>query len=444
MRRRHDLAVTKTDDADPVAVGADVTYAVTVRNVGADPATGVVATDTLPAGMSFVSGAGCTAVGQTVTCAHRHARARRPGDPDDRRAGRHAAAEDEHSRRRAPTRRTTSRTTTRRPRRPASAIAPLELARAMIEDESWVTGASFVTMPPNGNPNMVGRSPLAGFPRHGDTFALLTSGDAELAADADTSSSSGSDDGGPNVRGNTDFDVTILKVDLDRARGRELPLGSTSASVRRNTPSTRARRTTTRSSPSSTARTWTTTARRSPRQTTSPSTRPASRSRSTPRLHEHDRPNAAGTTTTARRALLQRLDTDHAGRALGVPLDLRPGRPDLDSAVFLDGSASAASPPAPAPRVRRYSPPRRRPTRPQRGGGSNGYTITIANPHTESFEIDALVDDLPDGFAYTPGSTTGATTADPTITGQRVPLGRPVHAPGRRDADAPLRRHRRG
>ena len=69
VRRRHDLAVTKTDDVDPVAVGTDVTYTVTVRNVGAEPATGVVATDTLPAGMSFVSGPGCTVVGQTVTCA---------------------------------------------------------------------------------------------------------------------------------------------------------------------------------------------------------------------------------------------------------------------------------------------------------------------------------------------------------------------------------------
>ena len=63
------------------------------------------------------------------------------------------------------------------------------------------------------------------------------------------------------------------------------------------------------------------------------------------------------------------------------------------------------------------------------GGGSNGYTITIANPHTEAFEIDALVDDLPDGFTYTPGSTTGATTANPTVTGQRLRWAGPFTLP---------------
>ena len=63
------------------------------------------------------------------------------------------------------------------------------------------------------------------------------------------------------------------------------------------------------------------------------------------------------------------------------------------------------------------------------GGGSNGYTITIANTHTEAFEIDALVDDLPDGFTYTPGSTTGATTADPSVTGQRLRWAGPFALP---------------
>ena len=63
------------------------------------------------------------------------------------------------------------------------------------------------------------------------------------------------------------------------------------------------------------------------------------------------------------------------------------------------------------------------------GGGANGYTITIANTDAESFEIDALVDDLPDGFTYTPGSTTGVTTADPTVTGQRLRWAGPLTIP---------------
>ena len=213
VRRRHDLTVTKTDDVDPVAVGADVTYTVTVRNVGAEPATGVVATDTLPAGMSFVSGPGCTAVGQTVTCAIGTlapgaqatvaivARADTPLLKTNTVVVTANEADD------FPSDNTATQTTRVRD-------GALDLARAMIEDESWLTGASFVTVPAAGNPNMVGRSPLAGFPRHDDTFALLTSGDAELADDPNTSDSSGADLDGPNVRGNTDFDVTILRVDL--------------------------------------------------------------------------------------------------------------------------------------------------------------------------------------------------------------------------------------
>ena len=58
-------------------------------------------------------------------------------------------------------------------------------------------------------------TPLAGFPTAGSSYTLLTTGDAHLAATANTSTSSGVDDGGGNVRGNTDYDVSILKVDIN-------------------------------------------------------------------------------------------------------------------------------------------------------------------------------------------------------------------------------------
>lgn len=46
-----------------------LTYTLTVQNLGAEAATGVVVTDTLPAGISFnASASGCTAAGSTVTC----------------------------------------------------------------------------------------------------------------------------------------------------------------------------------------------------------------------------------------------------------------------------------------------------------------------------------------------------------------------------------------
>ena len=68
------LVVTKSHNGD-FTVGANGVYTLTVSNVGAltTSAANVVVTDTLPAGLTFVSGVGtnwnaCTAAGQVVTC----------------------------------------------------------------------------------------------------------------------------------------------------------------------------------------------------------------------------------------------------------------------------------------------------------------------------------------------------------------------------------------
>lgn len=102
---------------------------------------------------------------------------------------------------------------------PASAVitpttVASTLAAALTGPGANVTGASFVTLP-GGTPNAVSTSPLAGSPTNGSSFAILTTGDANLADDPNTSTSSGADLGGPNIRGNTDYDVSILKVDLN-------------------------------------------------------------------------------------------------------------------------------------------------------------------------------------------------------------------------------------
>lgn len=65
-----DLALVKSDSADPVAIGSSLTYTLNVTNTGPNSATGVVVTDTLPAGTTFVSCtpvASCSASGQLVT-----------------------------------------------------------------------------------------------------------------------------------------------------------------------------------------------------------------------------------------------------------------------------------------------------------------------------------------------------------------------------------------
>lgn len=54
-----DLNVAKSDSPDPVVAGQQIVYTVTVNNGGPDAAENVVATDTLPTDVSFVSTSGC-------------------------------------------------------------------------------------------------------------------------------------------------------------------------------------------------------------------------------------------------------------------------------------------------------------------------------------------------------------------------------------------------
>ena len=53
-------------------------------------------------------------------------------------------------------------------------------------------------------------------------------------------------------------------------------------------------------------------------------------------------------------------------------------------------------------------------------GGENGYTITIRNSGDLPVTLASVTDDLPAGFAYVPGTTTGATTANPSIAGRTL------------------------
>lgn len=53
-------------------------------------------------------------------------------------------------------------------------------------------------------------------------------------------------------------------------------------------------------------------------------------------------------------------------------------------------------------------------------GGADGYTITVSNPNAAAATLNSIIDTLPAGFTYTAGSTTGATTADPTVAAQTL------------------------
>jgi PKD domain len=103
--------------------------------------------------------------------------------------------------------------------RPAMAVITptnnaASIAGALTSDPAFLSGASFDSVT-GGTPNAVSDSALSSFPTNGADYGILTSGDANFADDPNDSPGTTADNGGGNVRGNTDRDVSILKVDLD-------------------------------------------------------------------------------------------------------------------------------------------------------------------------------------------------------------------------------------
>jgi uncharacterized repeat protein (TIGR01451 family) len=62
-------------------------------------------------------------------------------------------------------------------------------------------------------------------------------------------------------------------------------------------------------------------------------------------------------------------------------------------------------------------------------GAADGYTITVSNSSNAAVTLSSIVDTLPAGFSYVPGSSTGLTTADPTVAGDTLTWAGPLTVP---------------
>ncbi|MBK6688977.1 MAG: hypothetical protein IPG45_31205 [Deltaproteobacteria bacterium] len=67
-------------------------------------------------------------------------------------------------------------------------------------------------------------------------------------------------------------------------------------------------------------------------------------------------------------------------------------------------------------------------------GGRSGYTVFFDNANIFAVTLDQVVDLLPAGFSYVPGTTSGALTSDPVIAGQQLSWAGPLVVAGQSTA----------
>jgi uncharacterized repeat protein (TIGR01451 family) len=303
-----------------------------------------------------------------------------------------------------------------------------DLASAVVNDPAVVTGASFVAA--TGTPNAVSTTSLTSFPTDGSSYAILTTGDSTLADQPNNSGSGGVNLGGGNVRGDTDFDVTIVKIDLAVPAGpnclsldfrfltEEFPefVGSNynDAFIAELDSSTWTTSGSTISAPNNFA--------------FDPSGDVISVNSSG--VTSMTAGNASGTTYDGATPLLSAATPITAGAHSLYLSIFDQGDNILDSAVFVDNLILGSVGPGGCERgatVLSTSKTADSGTTPP--GGANGYTITVSNPSASAVVLNSISDTLPMGFTYTAGSTTGATTADPAVSGQMLTWTGPFTAP---------------
>ena len=82
----------------------------------------------------------------------------------------------------------------------------------MADNPKLVRRAVFSALPPSSKPVAVASTRLAGFPRRGSRYAILSTGNARYADDPNDTPDRGAESRGPAIRGARD--VVIMRVDL--------------------------------------------------------------------------------------------------------------------------------------------------------------------------------------------------------------------------------------
>jgi len=302
------------------------------------------------------------------------------------------------------------------------ATAP-QIAAAIAEDPSAVTSASYTPLAAT-SAAAVSDTALGSFPTHGTTFGILSSGQASQAANsqsffASTDLGSSTD----NLRGNSDRDASILKVDLN------VPDGSNCLSVdfrflSEEYPDYVGGSYNDAFIAELDTSTWTT----SGSSISSPDNFAFGPSNQVISINSlgfasMSAGEASGTAYGGATPLLRASSPVTSG-AHSVYLSIfDQGDSIYDSAVFLDNLELFTAPQGEcqegaelvAPSVEKTADdPTSAPE------GSNGYTITVENPNDEAISLSQISDTLPPGFSYQNDSTTGAFSFNPVQEGQTI------------------------
>src|SRR5882672_5295723 len=307
---------------------------------------------------------------------------------------------------------------------------PADLVQSIADNPAVVTGAAFTTIPPHGTPHGIGSSPLAGFPVSGGTFAILTTGNAAFADAPNTAPNTSASDGGASVRGDTDHDVSILRIDLD------VPGGANCLSINfrflsEEYPEFVASFFNDAFIAELDTSTWTT----SGTGISAPDNFAFDPTHNVISVNavgptNMTQANAAGTTYDGATPLLTASTPVTAGPHSLFLSIFDQGDDIFDSAVFLDKLVIGTAPPEGCLRgATVLSASKITSTPVVAPGGTVVYTITINNPGDAPVTLNTITDTLPPGFSYVTGSSSVLTTADPAVLGQELTWSGPFSLP---------------